>query len=86
MHDAVLEEEKRLRRLRFIVDLTQAVLMQSNLTLREAFDLLRDTKRAALLLFPDKESVYDLVYAPRFRRIISERFVFAGGFSKKDNP
>lgn len=85
MNEAILEEEKRLRRLRFIVNLTQAVLMQSDLTLREAFDLLSDTKKAALLLFPDKESVYDLVYAPRFRRIISERFVIPGGFSRKND-
>ncbi len=85
MKEALLEEERRMRRLRFIVDLAQAVLMQSNLTLREAFDILRDTKRAALALFPDKEQVYDLVYAPRFRRIISERFVILGGLSQKDS-
>jgi len=29
------EEEKKMRRLRYIVDLTEAVLVQSNLTLRE---------------------------------------------------
>ncbi len=85
MKEALLEEERKMRRLRFIVDLAQAVLMQSNLTLREAFDILRDTKRAALTLFPDKEQVYDLVYAPRFRRIISERFVILGGLSQKDS-
>ncbi len=84
MKEALLEEEKKMRRLRFIVDLAQAILMQSNLTLREAFDILRDTKQAVLTLFPDKEQVYDLVYAPRFRRIISERFVILGGLSQKD--
>lgn len=81
MQDALKEEEKRIRRLRFIIDLTQAVLMQSDLSLREAFDLIRDTKKAALAFFPDKEQVYDLVYAPRFRRIIRERFVIPGGLS-----
>lgn len=84
MKDALLQEEKKLRRLRFVVDLAQAVLMQSDLTLREAFDLVRDTKKAALILFPDKEQVFDLVYGPRFRRIISERFVVRGGLSKKN--
>ncbi|OGW35690.1 MAG: hypothetical protein A2010_06770 [Nitrospirae bacterium GWD2_57_9] len=80
MKKKLLEEEKRMRRLRFIVDLAQAVLMQQNdLTLREAFDIMQDTKKAALNLFPDKESVYELIYAPRFRRIISERFVIPGG-------
>ena len=73
------EEEKRLRRLRLVVDLAQAVLMQADMTLREAFDIMADTKKAALALFPDKGDVYDLVYAPRLRRIVRERFVIPGG-------
>lgn len=84
MKEKLLEEEKKMRRLRFIVDLAQAVLMQQHdLTLREAFDIMRDTKRAALTLFPDKEPVYDLIYTPKFRKIIAERFVIPGGLSLK---
>ncbi len=84
MKEKLIEEEKNMRRLRFIVDLAQAVLMQqSDLTLREAFDIMRDTKKAALNLFPDKEQVYDLIYASRFRKIINARFVIPGGLSKK---
>ncbi len=84
MKEKIIEEEKKMRRLRFIVDLAQAVLMQqTDLTLREAFTIMRDTKKAALNLFPDKEDVYDLIYASRFRRIISERFVIPGGLAKK---
>jgi hypothetical protein len=79
--ESLAEEEKRMRRLRWIVDLNQAVLMQADLTLREAFDIIQDTKRAALALFPDKGDVFDLVYAPRFKRIIRERFVIPGGLS-----
>jgi hypothetical protein len=79
--ESLRDEEKRLRRLRFVMNLTQAVLMQADLTLREAFTLMEDTKKAALTLFPDKESVYDLVYAPRLRRIVRERFVIPGGKS-----
>ena len=75
------EEEKKIRRLRFVVDLAEAVLMQSNLSLQEALELLENTKKAALSLFPDKEFVYDLVYTPRFRRIISARFTIPGSFS-----
>lgn len=78
-----MEEEKKMRRLRFVVNLAQAVLMQADLTLREAFQVMEDTKKAALVLFPDKEAVYDLVYAPRFRRIVSERFVILGGLAEK---
>ena len=80
MKEELLEEEKNMRRLRFFVDLAQAILMQqSDLTLQEAFTIMKDTKMAVLSLFPDKEHVYELVYAPRFRRIISERFVIPGG-------
>ncbi len=75
----IRDEERRLRRLRIAVDLTQAVLMQSNLTLREAFDVMADARKAALALFPDKGDVYDLIYAPRLKRIVRERFVIPGG-------
>jgi hypothetical protein len=82
MSEALREEEKKLRMLRFVVDINQAVLMQQrDLTLREAFDILKNTKQAVLNLFPDKESVFELVYSPRFRRIIRERFVIPGGLS-----
>jgi hypothetical protein len=80
--EALREEEKKMRMLRFIVDVNQAVLMQqSDLTLREAFDILTNTKKAVLNLFPDKESVFELIYSPRFRRIIRDRFVIPGGLA-----
>jgi hypothetical protein len=81
--DDLADEEKRMRRLRLLVDLNQAVLMQANLTLREAFEIMRSTKNAALALFPDKGDVFDLIYAPRFTRIIRERFVILGGLAEK---
>jgi hypothetical protein len=84
MNEALREEEKKLRMLRFIVDLNQAVLMQQrDLTLREAFDILKSTRQAALNLFPGKDEVFELIYTPRFRRIIRERFVIVGGLSCK---
>ncbi len=83
MNEALLEEDKRMRLLRFVIDLNQAVLMQQvDLTLREAFQIMRDTRQAALNLFPGKDDVYELIYAPRFRRIIRERFVIPGGLAK----
>ncbi len=75
MNDALIkEEEKNLRRLRWMVDLTQATLMQSDLTLHESLALMNNTRKAVLYLFPDKEFVYDLIYTPRFQRILNERF------------
>ena len=78
MDDPLLEEEKRIRRLRLLVNLAQGVLMQADLSLREAFAILRSTRKAALALFPDKGEVYDLIYTPRLMRIIRERFVVPG--------
>jgi hypothetical protein len=80
MKEALLEEDKRIRLLKFVIDLNLAILMQqADLTLSEAFQIMRDTRRAALALFPDKENVYELIYAPRFRRAIRDRFVIPGG-------
>jgi hypothetical protein len=84
MEELIREEEKKLRQLRLIVDLTEAVLMQSNLTLQESWDLVYQTKRAALALFPDKEFAYRLIYLPRFRRIIDERFTIPGSLSGRN--
>ena len=82
MSEAIREEEKKMRLLRFVVDVNQAILLQQeDLTLREAFDILTNTKKAVLNLFPDKEDVYELVYSRRFRRIIRERFVIPGGLA-----
>ena len=84
LEDLIREEEKKMRQLRLIVDLAEAVLMQSSLTLRESLDLMDQTKKAALALFPDKEAVYDLIYLPRFRRIIDERFTIPGSLSGRN--
>ena len=82
MNEALQEEERRLRMLRFVVDLNQAILMQqSDLTLRESFDILKNTRQAARNLFPGKNDVFELIYTPRFMRIIRERFLIAGGRS-----
>jgi len=82
--ELIKEEEKNMRRLRLIVDLTQAVLMQSDLTLRDALDLMGNTRKAVLNLFPGKEFVYDLIYTPRFKRIIDERFTIPGSLSGRN--
>ena len=89
MNEALKEEERRLRMLRFVVDLNLATLMQqTDLTLREAFDILKNTRQAARNLFPGKDDVFELIYTPRFMRIIRERFLIAGGLSGKEpsNP
>ncbi|MBN1153430.1 hypothetical protein JXB12_00765 [candidate division KSB1 bacterium] len=70
--EEIREENSKLRRIRFIVDLTAAILMQGNLTLFEAITLVDNTKKFVLSQYPDKEDTYDLIYKPRFDRIIRE--------------
>jgi hypothetical protein len=72
--EALIAEEKRLKRLKFIIDLTSAVIRRTDLPLDDAQKLIADTKEKALELFPDKEETFDLIYGARFRRILSEKY------------
>lgn len=67
------EEQRKMRLLRTVVDLTSIVLQRGNLTIPEAMELVQATRKGVLKLFPGKEDVYDLIYRPRFERIINER-------------
>ena len=66
-------ENKKIRQLRLMVDLTVATLQTGGLSTVEMVNLVNKTKRFALHLFPDKEQTFDLIYKPRFERIIKER-------------
>ena len=71
----IAQEHKMIRRLRFLVDLTFATIAQdSSLTLEEAWEHVRALKGAAVAMFPGKETTFDLVYLPRFSRLLKERF------------
>ena len=72
--DLIDEEERRVRKVRLVVDLTSAVLWQADITLEEAFEVTSAARRKVLELFPESANTYDLIYSPRFRRIITERF------------
>ena len=67
------EENRKMRYLRTVVDFTVAILRQGNLSIPEAVELIAAAKRHVLSIFPDKEGTYDLIYKPRFERIIQER-------------
>ena len=69
---ALSEERRRARELRMSVDLACAVLRQEPMSREEAEALVASVRRRALALFPGKAHVFDLVLAPRFRRIIDE--------------
>lgn len=69
------EELRKLRRLQMVLNMTLSVLRQDpGLTVNQATQLIANCKSAALAMFPDKESVFDLIYAPRLKRALEERF------------
>lgn len=66
-------EQKKMRRLRTIVDLVSAILHQGEHSASEAHALIDATKRSVLKLFPGKGETFELIFRPRFERIIQER-------------
>lgn len=70
---ALAEEERKMRQLRVMVDLTAAVLRQGNLSLIESVAMIRAVKQQVLYLFPGKEEAFDLIYKSRFERILQEQ-------------
>ncbi|HWG17258.1 MAG TPA: hypothetical protein VN678_05315 [Acidobacteriaceae bacterium] len=77
MSAAEMEEERRLiRRMQMMMTLVmQTIAQDSSLTYDEAAQMIADARRAALAMFPDKELAYDLIWRPRFQRLIRERFL-----------
>jgi hypothetical protein len=70
----VEEEDRRVRTLRRLVDFSLAYIAQSNIPLDQAHAVVEGVKRHALRLFPDKEETFDLIYLPRFRRLLQEKY------------
>jgi hypothetical protein len=71
----IAQENKMLRRLRFLVDLTFATIVQDDsMTVDHAWEHVRALKAAAVAMFPGKEETFDLIYLPRFSRLLAERF------------
>jgi hypothetical protein len=70
----VREENRKIRYLRFLVDFSILSIQQDDLFLQEAHEIVENVKRAACNLFPGKEGTFELIYRPRFNRVIQERF------------
>jgi hypothetical protein len=74
MDDELLEEEKELRRLRFIVDFTIEYIRSQNISHDEAIAIVEGVKKHALKLFPGKDEAFDIIYMHRFNRLLNEKF------------
>jgi hypothetical protein len=69
------EEAKLIRRLQMMMNLVmQTVAQDSSLRVDEASQMIADARTAALAMFPGKELAYDLIWKPRFQRLMRERF------------
>ena len=69
------EEARKIRRLQIMMSMAMSVISQDpDLTVEEASEMVANTKRAALAMFPDKEFTYDILYKPRLQRLMNERF------------
>lgn len=74
MDDPLQEEEKKLRRLRFIVDFAIEYIRSQNLNHEEAMRVVEGVRKHTLKIFPGKEDAFDIIYAPRFKRVLNEKF------------
>lgn len=69
------EEARLLRRLQIMMNMVTGVIAQDNtLSYDEAASMIADARTAALTMFPGKELAYDLIWKPRFQRLMRERF------------
>ena len=69
------EESRKIRRLQIMMSMVMQVIAQDlTLTVDEASEMVADARKAALIMFPDKELAFDLIYWPRLQRLMRERY------------
>lgn len=69
------EERRKIRRFQLMMDMVLAVISQSpRLSVDEAAEMVAETERVALSMFPEKELAYRLIYKPRLQRVMRERY------------
>ena len=73
-NQAVEKENKKIRQLRFCTDLTYAVIAQGAISPDEAYVMIESLKKVALTLFPGKEATFNLIYLPRFKHLLMEKY------------
>ena len=69
------EESRKIRRLQMVVNMvTQVIAQDAALSVEEASEMVADTRRLALGMFPDKELAFNLIFWPRLQRLMRERY------------
>jgi hypothetical protein len=70
----IIEENRRIRYLRILVDLVINLIYEGDILYEDAINLIESVKSVAIKLFPDKEATFELIYRPRFKRVLRERY------------
>jgi hypothetical protein len=69
------EESRKIRRLQMVVNMvTQVIAQDQTITVDQAAEMVADTRRVALAMFPDKELAFNLIFWPRLQRLMRERY------------
>jgi len=68
------EENRKLRYLKLLVYLSLNLIDQGGLTLEEAINIVESVKQQACRLFPGKEEAFEIIYRPRFNRLLKKKF------------
>src|SRR3984957_7148615 len=69
------EESRKIRRLQMVVNMvTQVIAQDPKLSVEQASEMVADTRRLALSMFPDKELAFNLIFWPRLQRLMRERY------------
>ena len=69
------EESRKIRRLQMVINMvTQVIAQDPTVTVEQASEMVADTRRVALSMFPDKELAFNLLYWPRLQRLMRERY------------
>jgi hypothetical protein len=66
------DESRRMRRLRILVYLALDTIASGSLSPEEAAGMAAATRKLALDMFPGKERAFDLLYRPKFQRVMHE--------------
>jgi hypothetical protein len=70
--EQLADEARRAQKVRQVVDIATNLIMQGSMTRHEVEGLVATVRQRILVLFPDGEQTYEIIYAPRFRRLIDE--------------
>lgn len=82
----ILDEQGRINRLRVLADVTAYRLRHKAMSRPDALELIQQTRRQVLELFPDKGEVFELVLRPRFLRMLNDRALAEWGIVADSEP